>query len=160
MNNGNVNHVSWDTISLLSLLQVVFLQVTNAAFGSIGASVSWNLKQIEPQMLFKSLKFWNLQMTNIIICESCLVMRRCQGNFCVQINGDAKNWDYMKESLQQWYSLTGFLPAHHATLPVVPISEIFSQTGFTNETTLLVCCLVYFAASLHKQSCSWYILKR
>lgn len=31
MNNGKVNHGSWETISLLSLLKVV-LQVTNAAF--------------------------------------------------------------------------------------------------------------------------------
>lgn len=32
MNNSNVNHESGDAIALLSLLKVVLLQVTNAAF--------------------------------------------------------------------------------------------------------------------------------
>lgn len=51
MNNVNVNHGSWQTTSLLSLLKVE-LQVANAALTSTESSVSWDLRKTELQMLF------------------------------------------------------------------------------------------------------------
>lgn len=168
MNNVHVNHGSWQTTSLLSLLKVE-LQVTNAAFERYKDLSFLRFEENRaPNALLAfnnlPLKLWSLQMTSIITWNNDEIwgwcVRVCQGRICVGSSEDVVQtpwiWDDMKQNLQQWHSLTGFLPVHGATLTAVQISEILRvrQTSQMKETSR-VCCLIHFAASLHKQSC-WY----
>lgn len=97
MNNVNVNHGSWQTTSLLSLLKVE-LQVANAAFDKYRVLSFLRFEENRaPNALLAfdnlPLKLWSLQLTSIITWNNDEIwgwyVRVCQGRICV---GPVKKW--------------------------------------------------------------------